>query len=77
LLPSHPAAGEVLTMFQRSRTTKHERRIAELGAEVETLKRQLKVSEAERESLSLVIARDRERIKAELAAYAKATGEKQ
>jgi hypothetical protein len=65
-------------MFRRTpnRTERHlQLRVAELECQMETLKRQLKVSEAECASLSLVIARDRERIKSELAAYAKATGE--
>jgi hypothetical protein len=66
-------------MFRLWIKTRQTRRISELEAECDLLRRQLKVSEAERESLSLVIARDRERIKSELAAYAKATaaGEKQ
>jgi hypothetical protein len=74
-------AGTFLTMFKRYRRyrrTNEQRRVAELESENELLRRQLAVSQAECESLSLVVARDRERIKSEMAAYARATaaGEK-
>lgn len=63
-------------MFRRKptpRRTADQLRIDELEAENETLRRQLRISQAECDSLALVVARDRERIKAELANYAKAT----
>ena len=67
-------------MFGRStkttRRTAAELRIAELEDENDRLRRQLAIAVAESESLALVVARDRERIKAELASYAKATVEK-
>ena len=59
--------------IRRQLTTKHKSRILELEAECDSLRRQLRVADAERQSMALVIARDRERVKAELAAYAKVT----
>lgn len=72
-----PFGSRFLIMFQRHRKTRDARRIAELESENESLRRQLKISQAECESLALVVSRDRERIRSELASYAKATAEKQ
>ena len=70
---THRHSFSMLKFIRRQLTTKHARRIAELEAENDLLSRRLKVSQAECESLALVVARDRERIKSELASYAKAT----
>jgi hypothetical protein len=59
--------------LRRYRRTKDQRRMAELESENDLLRRQLIISQAECESLSLVVARDRERVKAELATFARAT----
>jgi hypothetical protein len=61
--------------FRRYRRTKEQRRRAELESEVDSLRRQLRIRDAEVETLSLCLARDRERIRSEIASYAKATAE--
>ena len=50
-------------------------RLAKSEADCEALKLRIKVIEAERDSLAAVIARDRERIRAEGAAYARQRAE--
>lgn len=50
-------------------------RIADLEAELDARDRTIKVLEAERDNLASVVARDRERIRAEGAAYARARAE--
>ncbi len=45
------------------------KRILDLESQLEALKRVLTIKDAELESLATVIARDRERVKAETAAY--------
>lgn len=65
-------------MFRRSPTRKVkqlENRIQELQAENEGLQRAVRVLEVERDALAAVIARDRERVKAETAAYARSVAE--
>ena len=52
-----------------------ERRVAELEADVEARDRQIRILEVERDALAAVVARDRERIKAETAALARRTAE--
>lgn len=51
------------------------RRIAELEADCEALKRVLTIKDAELASLAAVIARDRERVKAETASYVRQRAE--
>jgi hypothetical protein len=51
------------------------KRILDLEAELEALKRVLTIRDAELESLSSVIARDRERVKAETASYVRQRAE--
>jgi len=58
-----------------TKATKQQRRILDLEATIEAKDRQLSVAQAEIESLAGVIARDRERIKAEGAAYARQRAE--
>jgi len=48
-----------------------EKRILQLEAELEAAERTIKIVESERDNLALVLARDRQRIEAELAAYAR------
>lgn len=69
-------------LFGRRRETAAEKRerqlrdrIAELEAELEAEQRRSRVKDAEIESLAAVIARDRERVKAEAATYARQTAE--
>ena len=52
-----------------------QRRIAKLEQELEAARRTIRVLEAERETLALVLARDRARVQAELAAYARKQAE--
>ena len=49
------------------------KQLAERDADNDSLRREMRVREAEIETLAAVIARDRERIKSEAAAYAKQT----
>lgn len=65
----------LFTFTPDARAAKLERRILDLEAIVEAKDRQLSVAQAEIESLAGVIARDRERIKAEGAAYARQRAE--
>ncbi len=51
------------------------KRIAELEADCEALKRVLTIKDAELDSLAAVIARDRERVKAETACHIRARTE--
>jgi len=69
-------------MTHNRKTVRLERRVAQLTgqladekAEHEATRRELKVAEAEIASMAAVIARDRERIKAESAAYARQRAE--
>ncbi len=61
----------------RHKPTRYEvqlqRQVAELESENESLRRQLKISEAEIEGLSLLVARNIERTKSELATAARQT----
>ena len=52
-----------------------EGRIEQLQADIEARDRTLRVQQAELESMAAVIARDRERVKAEGAAYARQRAE--
>ncbi len=61
--------------LKHRRNHKLEKRIADLEVELEATKRELTVAEAEIESMAAVIARDRARIKAEGAAYARQQAE--
>ncbi|MDZ4688501.1 MAG: hypothetical protein SH850_25790 [Planctomycetaceae bacterium] len=59
-------------MFWKSRKpSAAERKILDLVAQCEALRRQIRVLEAERDALADVIARDRERVKAETAELAR------
>jgi cell division protein FtsB len=49
-------------------------RVADLEAEIEARDRQIRVLEAERDSMAAVIARDRERVRAETAVFAREQG---
>jgi hypothetical protein len=57
------------------RKSRLERRVADLEAEVQARDRVIRVLEAERDALAGVIARDRERVKAETAVYARKVAE--
>jgi len=59
----------------RSLVARLETEAADREAELDSLKRQLAVTMAENETLAAVVARDRERIKAEGAAYARSRAE--
>jgi multidrug resistance efflux pump len=50
-------------------------RLAELEAELASRERTIRIQQAEIESLAAVVARDRERIKAEAASYARQRAE--
>ena len=65
----------LFTFTPDARAAKLERRILDLEANIEAKDRQLSVAQAEIESLAGVIARDRERIKAKGAAYARQRAE--
>ena len=52
-----------------------EKQILKLEADLDAAERTISVLESERESLALVIARDRQRIEAELASYARQKAE--
>ena len=56
-------------LLQRWANAKLRRRVLELEAELEAARRTVKVLEAERDNLALVLARDRSRIEAEIATY--------
>jgi hypothetical protein len=60
-------------MFRLFRSV--DRRIADLQAQLDARDRTIRVLEAERDNLAAVIARDRERIRAEGAAYARQRAE--
>ena len=65
-------------MFDRKPTAKVrklEKRILDLEATINARDRQLAVLEAERDALAGVIARDRQRVQAEAAAYARQRAE--
>ena len=55
------------------REAKLQKQLDDAQAEIEALKRTQSVLEAERDSMAEVIARDRERIRSELAIYAAKT----
>lgn len=57
--------------FRRRKQSRQARQIEQLQSDLEAANRKLAVAEAEIESLAAVIARDRQRIKAETAAYAR------
>lgn len=59
----------------RAAAVQLEKRVADLEAEVEARDRLVKVIEAERDAMAAVIARDRERIRAEGASYARQRAE--
>lgn len=58
-------------MFKRFGDKALQRRVAELEAELSIAKRTTVIQAAEIQTLALVAARDRERVKAELSAYAR------
>jgi len=63
-------------MFRRTPSRKVqqlEKRVLELNAEIEARDRTIRILEAERDAMAAVIARDRERVKSETAAYARQT----
>jgi hypothetical protein len=62
-------------MFQRFGDKALQRRVAELEAELSIALRTVTIQAAEIQTLALVAARDRERVKAELAAYARSRAE--
>ena len=65
-------------MFWQKTSTKIrrlEKQLADLTAEIESERLKTKVVEAERDNLSAVVARDRSRIQAEGAAYARQRAE--
>lgn len=66
-------------MFFRKRPSRNvqtlQRQVVDLEAERDTLQRQLRVTEAERDALAEVVARDRERVRAETASYARQSAE--
>ena len=62
-------------MFGKIRRTRQQRALADAKAEVDSLKRIIKVLETENENLALVVARDRERIKAETIIYGRKIAE--
>ena len=68
-----------MSWFSKSKTPaavrRLQRRIDDLASELESAHRTIKVLEAERDNLALVLARDRQRIEAELAAYARQKAE--
>ena len=61
--------------FRQRRSGRLQRRVAELEAELEATRRKLHVAETEIDSMAAVIARDRARIKAETATYARQQAE--
>jgi hypothetical protein len=65
--------------FQRNKPDRirqqQAKRILDLEAELDALRRVLTIKDAELESLANVIARDRERVKAETATYARQRAE--
>ncbi len=65
----------MIRWLKRLRNRRLERRIDDLEAELEATRRKLAVAETETESMAAVIARDRARIKAEGAAYARQQAE--
>ena len=66
-----------MMFFQKPmpRVRKLQRQLADLQSDLEAERLKTKVVEAERDNLAAVIARDRERIKAEGAAYARQRAE--
>ena len=59
----------MLSILKRYATAKLRRENDRLTSDLDTVERKLAVCEAERDSMAAVIARDRERIRAEGAAY--------
>ncbi len=59
----------IVAILKRWADASLQRQVTKLEAELEAGRRAVKVLEAERDNLALVLARDRSRIEAEIAAY--------
>ena len=64
-----------MNWFKPKKPTRQEKQVLDLQAEIEALKRQITVLEAERDTMAQVLARDRQRVQAEGAAYARKRAE--
>ena len=67
----------MLKAWNQRKTRRLEKQVLDLQAEIDARDRIVKVFEAERDAMAAVIARDRERVKAESAGFAQLRAERE